>query len=128
MKKIASPQELKAELQRLLAYSQESQPSREKITAELLDLADRVAGTTVDKKLLDALGHWTWDKKDDVWQLRNVFLKGQMPSPQAINKVRLQLKKLLSGNPGQAFWGDLKGPAADAELRWLVLELGELLT
>lgn len=128
MKKIASSKELQGELQRLLAYSQGRHPSREKLATELWDLANRVAGVEVDKRLLDALGHWTWDKKDDVWRLRNVFLKGQKPSPQAINKVRLQLKKLLEGQPGQAFWGDLKGPQADAELRWLVLELGELLT
>jgi len=43
MRKIASPQDLQAELQRLLAYSQTEQPSREKIASELRGLAARVA-------------------------------------------------------------------------------------
>lgn len=44
MNKIASPQELQAELRRLLAYSQSPKPSREKLAAAMRGLADRVAG------------------------------------------------------------------------------------
>jgi hypothetical protein len=44
MHKIASPQDLQAELRRLLAYSQEVQPSRQVLASELRELANRVAG------------------------------------------------------------------------------------
>jgi len=44
MQKIATPQDLRAELNRLLAYCEGSAPSREKLASELQDLADRVAG------------------------------------------------------------------------------------
>lgn len=43
MNKIATPQDLQAELRRLLAYTQESQPSRTVLASELRDLADKVA-------------------------------------------------------------------------------------
>lgn len=43
MKKIATPQDLQAELQRLLAYCESPRPSREKLAGELWGLADRVA-------------------------------------------------------------------------------------
>ena len=43
MNKIASPQELQDELRRLLASSQETNPSREKLALELRALADKVA-------------------------------------------------------------------------------------
>ena len=45
MKKIASPQELTHELRSLLAYAESESPSREKLAADLSDLASRVAGT-----------------------------------------------------------------------------------
>lgn len=45
MKKIATPQDLQAELRRLLAYAQTERPSREKLAAEMRGLADRVAAT-----------------------------------------------------------------------------------
>lgn len=44
MDKLASPQELQAELRRLLAMSQEGKPSRKALASELRTLADRVAG------------------------------------------------------------------------------------
>jgi hypothetical protein len=44
MNRIASPQDLQAELQRLLTYSQNPKPSREKLASAIRDLADRVAG------------------------------------------------------------------------------------
>jgi hypothetical protein len=44
MHKIASPNELQAELRRLLAYSQSPKPSRVRLAAEMRELADRVAG------------------------------------------------------------------------------------
>lgn len=50
MKKIATPQDLQAELRRLLAYSQEKTPSREVLAAELRELADCVAAK---RQLLD---------------------------------------------------------------------------
>jgi len=43
MEKIASPKELAAELQRILAYTETAEPSREKIAADLKALANRVA-------------------------------------------------------------------------------------
>ncbi len=45
MRKIASPQDLQAELHRLLASCQEQHPSREKLALELRELADQVATT-----------------------------------------------------------------------------------
>ena len=48
MQKIATPQDLQAELHRLLAYCQEENPSREKLAAEIRELADRVGGRTVE--------------------------------------------------------------------------------
>jgi hypothetical protein len=44
MRKIASPVELQAELQRLLAYVGSGKPSRERIASELRGLAGKVAG------------------------------------------------------------------------------------
>lgn len=44
MNRIASPQDLQAEVHRLLAYSQSPKPSREKLASELRELANRVAG------------------------------------------------------------------------------------
>lgn len=49
MKKIASPQDLQAELRRILAYSEGHQPLRAVLAAELHTLADRVAAS--DKEL-----------------------------------------------------------------------------
>jgi hypothetical protein len=46
MRKIAAPQDLQTELRRLLAYSQEHQPSRQVVASELRGLADRVAATS----------------------------------------------------------------------------------
>jgi hypothetical protein len=43
MDKIASPQELRTELQRLVAYCQTEQPSRECLASEIRQLADRIA-------------------------------------------------------------------------------------
>ncbi len=43
MRKIATPQALQAELQRLLAYSQGSRPSRQVLAEALKGLADRTA-------------------------------------------------------------------------------------
>jgi len=45
MNRIASPQDLQAEIRRLLAYSQSPKPSREKLASELQALAGRVAAT-----------------------------------------------------------------------------------
>jgi uncharacterized protein YukE len=42
--KIASPQQLQVELQRIRDYVTESQPSRAKLARELTELAERVAG------------------------------------------------------------------------------------
>lgn len=45
MRKIASPEELRSELRRLMAYCEgPEKPSREKLAAELNGLADKVAG------------------------------------------------------------------------------------
>lgn len=44
MQKIASPQDLQAELHRLVAYCQSGHPSRELVASQLRGLADRVAG------------------------------------------------------------------------------------
>lgn len=46
MKRLASPQDLQAELHRLLAYAQSPRPSRERLSTELTRLADEVAGDT----------------------------------------------------------------------------------
>lgn len=51
MKKIASPQDLRSELQGLLEYAQTEQPSRERIASELRGLAERVAATEHDEDL-----------------------------------------------------------------------------
>jgi hypothetical protein len=57
MDKIASPQDLQAELRRLLAYAQTEKPSREKLATGMRVLAarvsfDRVAATDADLKKL----------------------------------------------------------------------------
>lgn len=44
MDKIASPDELQAELRKLLAYAESENPSREKLAADLNALSSRVAG------------------------------------------------------------------------------------
>ena len=54
MLKIATPNDLRAELKRLLVYCQEARPSREKIASELRGLADRVAGMP-QAKLLESI-------------------------------------------------------------------------
>ena len=46
MDKIASPQDLHVELQRLLAYAQSVKPSREKLASDLRELASRLAEDT----------------------------------------------------------------------------------
>ena len=59
MQKIASPQDLQAELRRLLAYSQGTQPSREVMATELRSLAasvDRVSASAPPyKHIVDRL-------------------------------------------------------------------------
>jgi hypothetical protein len=59
MDKIASPQDLQAEIRRLLAYSQSPKPSREKLASELRGLADRVAADEdkVEKALKGYMHH-----------------------------------------------------------------------
>jgi hypothetical protein len=47
MNKIASPQQLQAELRRLLAYAGSEMPSRKRIASELRELADRVAAKSL---------------------------------------------------------------------------------
>ncbi len=54
MQRIASPNELVAELRRLLAYSQTGKPSREKLAAELRKLALGVAASRVATSLSPA--------------------------------------------------------------------------
>ena len=49
IRKIAKPQDLKAELQRLLSYCQEGNPSRQVLASELHTLAERVAATKLRK-------------------------------------------------------------------------------
>ena len=46
MKKIASPQELRSELRRLVAYCGEGTPSRNKLATELQSLANAVEAST----------------------------------------------------------------------------------
>ena len=58
MRKIASPQDLQAELRRLLAYSQSDQPSREMLASELRGLADRVAGNLKKLPSVGATKRW----------------------------------------------------------------------
>jgi len=53
MKKIATPQDLQAELRQLLAYSQGETPERGRIAAALTSMADRLAAS--DSKLEKAL-------------------------------------------------------------------------
>jgi len=55
MRKIASPQDLQADLQDLLAYSQSAEPSRAKLASDLRDLADRVATPAGSSEKLVAL-------------------------------------------------------------------------
>jgi len=51
MDRIASPQDLQAELRRLLAYCEsDEKPSREKLASELRDLANRLARLTFKKQ------------------------------------------------------------------------------
>jgi len=54
MDKIASPEDLQAELRKLLAYAESEHPSREKLASGMKALADRVAG---NKNLERALEH-----------------------------------------------------------------------
>jgi hypothetical protein len=56
MHKIAKPQDLQAELRRLLSYAGSDKPSRIKLAAELRGLADRVAGNPGDPKPKFRLG------------------------------------------------------------------------
>ena len=81
MQKIASPQELSAELHRLLAYcSGTERPSREKLASELRELADRVAGQIRWQERDDAKGHrWVADVADpngDKWAWQIVEFQG----------------------------------------------------
>jgi protoheme ferro-lyase len=64
MKKIASPQELTSELQRLLDYAKSRNPSREKLASELKTLADRVAAKIPDSALDLAMAYAdAWSEK-----------------------------------------------------------------
>jgi hypothetical protein len=54
MRKIATPQDLQAELRRLLAYSQERQPSRQVLASELMGLAASVNKLSAGKNVQDA--------------------------------------------------------------------------
>lgn len=68
MEKIASPQDLQAEIRRLLAHCQGPQrPSRQHLAAQLRSLADRVAGRDLYDEVEDFLynhgsGKPTWDR------------------------------------------------------------------
>ena len=73
MKKIANARDLQAELRRLLAYAESPNPSREKVAAELQELAVLVTASeeiNVPKldKLLDGV-------EDDVKQMRSSLSK-----------------------------------------------------
>ena len=56
MDKVASPQELKGELHRLLASSQEAYPSREKLALELRALADRLGSPVAKERMASEEG------------------------------------------------------------------------
>jgi hypothetical protein len=91
MDKIASPQDLQAELRRLLAYTQTEKPSREKLAAEMRELAARIEkvaarkGEVIESKrwkhkesgaTASLFGAVPWsgapgDRKED-WQLEGV--------------------------------------------------------
>lgn len=60
MEKIAHPQELQAELRRLLAVCGEGQPSREKLAKELQALSQRVA-VGVGGDASDAVANAMWN-------------------------------------------------------------------
>lgn len=90
MKKIASPQDLQAELRRLLAYSQgPEKPSRDKIAAELRVLANRVANLpdwpgadhvySYLYKVLEQLGAENW--KAEVERAKKRRVKPKPPRP-----------------------------------------------
>ena len=64
MDKIASPNELQAELRRLLAYAQTEKPSREKLAAGLRGLASRVAADRV-LRIRYINGYWRADLVKD---------------------------------------------------------------
>lgn len=128
MQKIASPQQLQAEIHRILAMTQgPERPSRERLAAELLTLAERVAADAVDlPKLGRALQHWYWDKKDPAYKLGMMLLAGKPPSSGLVRRVKAQLEKLYQGRPSSSFWGDLKGSRALEELHWIIEQLGKL--
>jgi hypothetical protein len=60
MQKIATPQDLQVELQRLLAYCQEPHPSRDRLASELRGLAAKLAAASVTYEITLGL------KSDDV--------------------------------------------------------------
>ena len=53
MRKIANPTELRTEVQKILAYSQTHQPSRERIASSLHNLSQRVASSAAADAVLD---------------------------------------------------------------------------
>lgn len=84
MQKIATPQDLQAELRSLMAFVHEhgpdGKPDRQVVAAKLRDLADRVAGSVRWQERDDARGHrWVADVSDpngDRWSWQIVEFQG----------------------------------------------------
>ena len=98
MNKIASPLELQTELRRLLASSQEANPSREKMAGELRVLAGKLASVRVSSSGQDILNLLLGgeDKVGDAYDR----LEEDEQSRQLFSKVVRQLQQELKLSQG----------------------------
>jgi len=115
MKKIATPQDLQAELTQILAYSQSERPERGRIAAKLNDLADRLEGTSKtamdseEEELYDAI--WMIASNDgDSYRKKDA--KG------AVKKAWAEWQKLERQRNNENWRGIQRKLEADLAKRW----------
>ena len=97
MQKIASPQDLQAELQRLASEAAEDRPSREKLASDLRELADRLAG--FDREAGESLLDYILPMKDQV-KLHDKVEKNDEQAAHLLVDVFSALRKKFSMDSG----------------------------
>jgi len=100
MDKLASPQDLQAELRRLIAYSQSDEPSRQKLASELHKLADRVSAQKTANTGFDILK--TLIDYNDYIKLYDRLDEADGQSAKLMHEIFYALAKELDINRGAA--------------------------
>jgi len=97
MQKIASPQDLQVELQRLASEAAEDRPSREKLAIDLRELADRLAG--FDREAGESVIEFVLPSKDQV-TLHQAVEKNDEQAAHLLVDCFVELRKKLAIDRG----------------------------